>query len=102
MKGKILVIDDLTYDVKALKMILEHSGYTVISAGTGAEGMEKAISEGPDGILLDIQLPDTDGFEICRCLKEDPRTVVIPIVFLTAHYQDEASLIRGLNLGAND
>ncbi len=102
MKGKILVIDDLAYDVKALKMILEHSGYTVVSAGTGAEGMEKALSEDPDGILLDIQLPDTDGFEICRCLKEDTRTTVIPIVFLTAHYQDEASLIRGLNLGAND
>ena len=102
MNGKILVIDDLTYDVKALKMILEHSGYTVISASTGAEGMEKAISENPDGILLDIQLPDTDGFEICRCLKEDVRTAVIPIVFLTAHYQDEASLIRGLNIGAND
>jgi len=100
--GKILVIDDLAYDVTALKMILEHAGYQVSSAENGEQGLKKCLEIEPDGILLDIQLPDMDGFEICRRLKEDARTTGIPVVFLTAHYHDEASLIRGLNLGAND
>jgi two-component system cell cycle response regulator len=102
MKGRILVIDDLVYDVKALRTILEHDGYQVTAAGTGREGLRLAREEDPDAILLDVALPDTDGFEVCRRLKEDPRTDSIPVVFLTAHYQDEESMIRGLNLGAND
>lgn len=98
----VLLIDDEEVNLYALKLILESRGYRCLSASNGPDGLRLASESLPDAILLDIQMPVMDGYEVCRRLKDDPRTSPIPIVFLTARYKDQEEVIRGLDLGAND
>ncbi len=84
--AKILLVDDDRIFVEATKTILERK-YRVISAYKGEEGLEKARKEKPDLILLDVIMPDEDGFHICRQLKQDPKTAGIPVVMLTSFAQ---------------
>lgn len=87
---KILLIDDEAFFLQLGKNILEGKGYQVITAGSGAEGLEKAKKENPDAILLDVVMPEMDGFEACQKLKADPSTSQIPLLMLTA--TDDAKL----------
>jgi diguanylate cyclase (GGDEF)-like protein/PAS domain S-box-containing protein len=80
----ILCVDDDESAIEILKSILEPAGYTVITAGSGKEGIEKAVMYKPDLIVLDLMMPDVDGFEVTRVLKENPATMDIPIFILTA------------------
>ena len=80
----ILCIDDNNDPLELLKAILEPEGYTVILANSGREGIEKAIVHRPDLIILDLMMPDLDGFEVARILKENPITMDTPIFVLTA------------------
>lgn len=82
--AKILVIDDDPDLVESVTMILENKGYDVIKAYGGIEGLQKAKSESPDLIVLDVMMPDRDGFKVCEELKGDPRYRNIPILLLTA------------------
>ncbi len=66
-----------------MKRILSQAGFTVVEAATGAETLER-VNGHPDLIILDVNLPDLDGFEICKSLKNDPETANIPIIFLSA------------------
>ncbi|MEW6619034.1 MAG: response regulator [bacterium] len=86
-KKKVLVIDDEPFLVKALKIRLEMSGYEVITAYDGLDGLNKAIEERPDLILLDVMLPKKNGYQICQRLKSDEQYKHIPIVMLTAKGQ---------------
>lgn len=98
---KILVIDDLPENVFMLQDRLEHEGYEVITAYNGSTGIEKALSELPDLILLDVMMPDITGIEVCRRLVNDPATKDIPIILVTAKSGADDTK-EGLEAGAFD
>ncbi len=98
---KVLIIDDVIFNVQLLQGILENVGLTVLSALNGPAGRQIAEDESPDLILLDIMMPDEDGFETCRKLKASAATVDIPIIFISA-LDDQESKIKGLTIGGWD
>ena len=98
---RILVIDDLPENVFMLQDRLEHEGFEVSTAYDGKSGMEKAYSEHPDLILLDIMMPDITGIEVCKTLVTDKRTSDIPIILVTAKSGAEDTR-EGLEAGAFD
>ena len=98
---KILVIDDLPENVFMLQDRLEHEGYEVITAYDGKSGIEKAKSELPDLILLDVMMPDITGIEVCKTLVVDKKTSGIPIILVTAKSGAEDTK-EGLEAGAFD
>lgn len=98
---KILVVDDVQSNVLLLKALLGREGFNIIYAMNGTEALEKVKSESPDLVLLDVMMPDMDGFEVAGRLKVEPSQAEIPIIFLTA-LNDSASVVKGFQLGAND
>ena len=98
---RILVIDDLPENVFLLKDRLENEGYEVLTADCGNSGIEKATEEIPDLILLDVMMPDINGFEVCKTLVNDSRTSDIPILLVTAK-TDAEDIKEGLDAGAFD
>ena len=98
---KILVVDDVQSNVLLLKALLGREGFGIVYAMNGTEALEKVKSEHPDLILLDVMMPDMDGFEVAGHLKVGPEQAEIPIIFLTA-LNDSASVVKGFQLGAND
>ena len=101
MAKKILVIDDEPLVVEVLKIRLKMNNYEVITACDGAEGIERAMREKPDLIILDIVMPGLDGYQVCQKLKEDRNTKTIPIIMLTALGQS-AERKKGYSSGAYD
>ena len=101
MTGRILVVDDQPLNVKLLEAKLMSEYYDVITARGGAEAIRIAVDERPDLILLDVMMPDMDGYEVCRHLREQPETMHIPIVMVTA-LSDTADRVVGLEAGADD
>ena len=99
MKKKILIIEDEKELISGLKLNLNFEGYDVIWALDGEEGLNKALKEAPDLILLDIMLPKKDGLEVCRDLRR--QNVTIPIIMLTAK-GEEVDKVVGLEIGADD
>lgn len=98
---KILVIDDLPENVYMLQDRLEHEGYEVITAYDGKSGIEKARSESPDLILLDVMMPDINGLDVCKTLIGQEETATIPIILVTAKTGAE-DIKEGLDAGAYD
>jgi len=82
--ARILVVDDDPDIVESVTVVLENKGHEVIGAYGGVEGLEKAKNEKPDAIILDVMMPDKDGYEVCKELKADPEYSDIPILLLTA------------------
>lgn len=99
--SKILVIDDLPENVFLLQDRLEREGYEVITSYDGKSGIEKAIKEIPDLILLDVMMPDLNGIEVCKALVLNPVTLNIPIILVTAKSGAEDTK-EGLEAGAFD
>jgi len=97
---KILVVDDEVQLVEMLKMRLEANGYYVITANDGQEGLNKAKSESPDIIILDLMLPKLDGYKVCRLLKFDEKYKEIPIIMFSARGEDSAKQ-TGEQVGAD-
>lgn len=100
-KTKILIVDDEEKNLKLMGAILTNYGYAFETAWNGSEALEKVKSYKPDLIFLDIMMPEMDGYEVCKRLKEDPLTQHIPVVMVTALAEWE-SKIKGLEVGAND
>jgi len=98
---KILVVDDEPDVASLLTLLLKSQGYDVVAAGDGQEALEKARSEQPDLILLDVMLPKMDGYKVARMLKFDENFSTIPIIMLTAKVQEKDKQI-GLEMGADD
>ncbi len=98
---KILIVEDEKDIHELIVYNLKQEGYELLSAFSGDEGLEKAISSGPDLILLDIMLPIMNGLDVCRELKANDKTTHIPIVMLSAKNED-VDIITGLELGADD
>ena len=99
-KPSVLVVDDTPSNIELLDRMLGED-YEVLFAVNGLEGVATALAEQPDLILLDVMMPEMDGFDTCRQLKADRRTAEIPVIFITALDQ-EAEETRGLELGAID
>jgi two-component system, OmpR family, phosphate regulon response regulator PhoB len=100
--SRILIVEDDPDIALSLSVKLERDGgYRVETAGSGPEGLEKAQARPPDLVLLDVNLPGMDGFEICRRLRADAATSAVPIIMLTARI-DEADRVAGLEFGADD
>ncbi len=97
----ILVVDDEPNNVLLLEQLLALEGYTTISANGGKEALEVASKSPPDLILLDIMMPEIDGFEVCSRLRQNPKLKTIPIIFLTA-LDDDKSKLKGLELMGDD
>jgi DNA-binding response OmpR family regulator len=98
---KIALIEDDADLFQLVKYNLEKEGFTVVGASTGRGVVDLFRREKPDLILLDIMLPDSDGLEICKSIRQNPELVHIPVIFLTARVS-ETDRIVGLELGAND
>lgn len=101
MKHTLLIIEDDLDTSEMLRVYFEAQGYRVITAGTGQKGLEKCHEELPDLILLDVRLPDIDGFEVGQHLQEDVRTSRLPVIFVTERRARD-DRIAGLKLGAID
>ena len=99
MAGRILVVDDEPNIVDILRFNLQREGYEVIAAYDGPEGLDKALHQAPDLILLDVMLPGMDGFRVCEELRKTDR--LTPIIMLTAR-EEERDRVMGLELGADD
>ena len=98
-KKRILVIEDEPDIVRGLRDALEFEGFEVQARGTGAEGLVAAMDWSPDCVLLDLMLPDDNGYRVCETLRQRDETV--PIIILTAKAQ-ETDKVRGLAAGADD
>jgi two-component system, sensor histidine kinase and response regulator len=100
-KGSILVVDDSPEQIEAVAHMLYQNGFKAQLARDGARALELLKRSKPDLILLDVYMPEMDGFEVCRRIKEDDGTSRIPIIFFTAS-NDEASIQKAFALGAQD
>ncbi|MEM9048462.1 MAG: PleD family two-component system response regulator [Pseudomonadota bacterium] len=101
MSGRVLIVDDTATNRALLKAKLTAAFYTVIMAETGQEALSIAAMEEPDLILLDVQLPDIDGFEVCKQLKAMPALAHVPVIMVTVEVSEEQK-VRGLQVGADD
>lgn len=101
MRKTILVVEDDLDLVELLRFNLDNAGFSVAAATDGAEALKKSKALLPDLILLDLMLPELDGFAVCEILRRDERTARIPIIILTA-MSGELARVAGIGAGAND
>ncbi|MEO5888465.1 MAG: response regulator [Anaerolineales bacterium] len=101
MSEKILIIDDDLDTLRLVGLMLQRQGYQISAATNGQQGLDKALEEDPDLILLDIMMPDLDGYEVTRRLRENPSTLETPILMFTAKTQLDDKVV-GFEVGAND
>src|SRR4030042_5974754 len=101
MAEKILVVDDDLDTLKLVGMMLQRQGYTIVAAINGAQALSKVPAEKPDLILLDVMMPDIDGFEVCRRIRSDASFASIPILMFTAKTQVDDK-VQGFESGADD
>jgi adenylate cyclase len=97
---KVLVVDDTPANCEMLEAMLSPRGYTVLSASSGEEALEKVGTDQPDLVLLDIVMPGLNGYQVCKRLRTDPATSYLPVVMITASEQEQR--IRALEAGADD
>lgn len=101
MAKKILIVEDEEDILQLVRLYLEKEGYRTCVARTGVEGLKQSKAEHPDLIILDLMLPEMDGLEVCKRLRADTKTALIPIIMLTAK-AEETDTVIGLELGADD
>jgi CheY-like chemotaxis protein/MinD-like ATPase involved in chromosome partitioning or flagellar assembly len=101
MTHKILIIDDDLDTLRLVGLMLQRQGYQISVATNGAQGLAKALEDKPDLILLDVMMPDMDGYEVTRRLRKNPSTVSVPILMFTAKTQLDDK-VTGFEVGADD
>jgi two-component system alkaline phosphatase synthesis response regulator PhoP len=101
LKERILVIDDDASILKLVSDVLTEEGFSVTTASCGEEGIKKVRQSKPNLVILDLRLPDMDGFQICQTLKKDKSVSSIPIIMLTVK-STKSSTVAGLEMGADD
>jgi putative two-component system response regulator len=99
--GKLLIVDDEPQNVEVLRRLMSRLGYDVLTAPDGESALQSVARDRPDLVLLDVTMPGIDGIEVCRRLKGDPETRLIPVVLITALTASE-DRIRGIEAGADD
>ncbi|HEY0728381.1 MAG TPA: response regulator, partial [Pyrinomonadaceae bacterium] len=101
-RGRVLIVDDDQKILDLLVELLELEGYEVAAAADGAEGLELAHSFDPNVVVSDVVMPVVGGLELCRKLKEDPRTAYIPVLLISGIRKSDDAGIEGLYAGADD
>ncbi len=101
MGEKILIVDDDIDSLKLIGLMLQRQGYEIAAASAGGQAITKAAQEHPDLVILDVMMPDMDGFEVCRRLRADPNTAGIPIIMFTAKTLVDDK-VTGFEAGADD
>ncbi len=100
-KGTILIVDDSAGDRALFRTILARAGYKVFEVDQGSETLAKALEVRPHVIVLDVNLPDLSGLDVCRALRADPQAGGIPVLMLTVRH-DDSDVLAGLQAGADD
>jgi signal transduction histidine kinase len=100
-KGTVLIVDDSAGDRALFRTILLRAGYTVFEVARGSETLAKALEVRPHIIVLDVNLPDLNGLDVCRALRSDPQAGGIPVLMLTVRH-DDSDVLAGLQAGADD
>ena len=101
MSARILVVDDTPQNVKLLADLLRTEGYEVGTAANGDEALAEVAREAPDLVLLDVMMPGLSGYDVCRRLRDDPRTALLPVVLVTA-LDPHQERVHGIEAGADD
>src|SRR4030042_1499026 len=101
MGEKILIVDDDLDTLRLVGLMLQHQGYRIIAASSGVQAIALTQGDRPDMILLDIMMPEMDGYEVARKLRADPATSDIPIIMFTAKTQVDDK-VQGFEAGADD
>jgi pilus assembly protein CpaE len=101
MAEKILVVDDDIDSLKLIGLMLQKRGYEISAANSGAQALQKAAAEQPDLVILDVMMPDMDGYEVCRRLRTDPVTEATPVIMFTAKTLVDDK-VAGFEAGADD
>ena len=99
-RPRILVVDDVPANVRLLEAVLEPAGFAVTSASSGPETIERVVAEQPDLVLLDVHMAGMNGYEVCRRIRENEATALVPIVMVTSH--ESEARIDGIRAGADD
>ena len=99
--ARVLVVDDVEKNVRLLADILKFKGYEVITAGGGSEALDQVNAAQPDLVLLDVMMPDINGYDVCRKIRAEPRTATLPVVMVTA-LDPAQERVKGLEAGADD
>jgi DNA-binding response OmpR family regulator len=99
-RARILIVDDLAPNLRLLEAVLSTAGFEVLPAQSGQEALSIVAQERPDLVLLDIQMPDMDGYEVCRRLRADPATSFLPIVMVTSSEGEDR--VAAIEVGADD
>ena len=97
----VLIVDDEPTTLETVSALLTGAGYQIVLANNGKEALEKIETEAPDVIILDVMMPEMDGFEVCRLIKANPEKRHIPVILFTA-LNDRENLVQGLNAGADE
>ncbi|MBC7970734.1 MAG: two-component system response regulator [Verrucomicrobia bacterium] len=100
-RPRVLVVDDHPSSRLTAVALLSIEGYDVLEAGSGPAALDSVVATDPDLILLDVMMPGMDGFEVCRCLKQDEQTRLTPVVFVTA-LDDRHARLKGIEAGGDD
>ena len=100
MAAKILAVDDEKHIVRLVQINLQKEGYEVITASHGQEALDRIAADKPDLVIMDVMMPQMDGFEALKTLKSQPETVNLPVIMLTAKAQD-ADVFEGWKSGAD-
>src|SRR6202008_458026 len=101
MSARVLVVDDIAANVRLLEAKLAAEYFEVMTASSGKEALALIEKQTPDIVLLDVMMPELDGFEVCKRIRANPRTRFLPVVMVTA-LSDQADRVRGLEAGADD
>jgi pilus assembly protein CpaE len=101
MAERILIVDDDVDSLKLIGLMLQRQGYDIVVANNGQQALSRAHSDQPELIILDIMMPDMDGYEVCRRLRHDPATQAIPIIMFTAKTMVDDK-VAGFEAGADD
>jgi len=101
MAEKILIIDDDVDTLRLVGLMLQRQGYEISAASNGTQGLTKAFEERPDLILLDVMMPDMDGYEVARRLRKNPATVAIPVLMFTGKTRLDDK-VTGFGVGEED
>jgi len=100
-QGKILVVDDTPANVKLLVAILENQNYAVITADSGSKALALLTKENPDLVLLDVMMPELNGYQVCQRIRENPQTTLLPVIMVTA-LDPAKERVNGIEAGADD
>src|SRR6058998_2300028 len=101
MPEKILVVDDVPVNVKLLADLLAGKGYAVVTAASGAEALEQIEKEQPGLVLLDVMMPGMSGYDVCRKIRQNPATSMLPVIMVTA-LDPTQERVKGIDAGADD